>query len=71
MANVFFFAQENIFPASGNVGIGSSSSDVRLVVKGNVKIDSSLIVKDSMVIELRARVKGDFIADGQQILKTI
>lgn len=69
MANVFIFAQENTFPASGNVGIGSSSPDVRLFVKGNVKIDSSLIVKDSMVIEHRARVKGDFIADGEADFK--
>ena len=41
-------AQTNTLPPTGNVGIGTTTPSSRLQVNGTAKIDSSLIVKDSL-----------------------
>jgi hypothetical protein len=56
------FSQEdstNVLPASGNVGIGVLNPQSLLQVGGSARIDSSLVVKDSLVIYKSAFVKGD------------
>ncbi|MFN3342623.1 MAG: hypothetical protein ACK40M_07990 [Flavobacteriales bacterium] len=41
----------NILPSTGNVGIGTTSPDVKLKVCGKVVIDSSITLKDTVRIE--------------------
>lgn len=43
--------QENILPDQGNVGLGTLNPSAKLDVKGNVKIDSSMMVKKNLVVE--------------------
>lgn len=50
-------AQTNTLPPTGNVGIGTTSPSSRLQVNGTAKIDSSLIVKDSVTIKKNLRVE--------------
>ncbi len=50
-------AQTNTLPPSGNVGIGTTTPSSRLQVNGTAKIDSSLIVKDSVTIKKNLRVE--------------
>ena len=49
---------QNTFPNNGNVGINTSNPSARLDVNGNMKVDSSLIVKDSVTVEKDMRTKG-------------
>ncbi len=44
------FSQSNALPPSGNVGIGTTTPTSTLQVNGSTRIDSSLVVKDSVVI---------------------
>ncbi|AEA42122.1 hypothetical protein [Fluviicola taffensis] len=56
------FSQTNSFPASGNVGIGtgaSSPNGAKLTVNGSARIDSMLVVKDSVRINKNLRVDQD------------
>ena len=53
----FTFSQ-NTFPTNGNVGINTSSPSAKLDVNGNMIVDSSLTVKDSVVFESDSRTKG-------------
>lgn len=57
-------AQENTFPTSGNVGINDATPTEKLVVNGNVKIDSCLIVQDSAYFQQRLYVQGPLKVDG-------
>jgi hypothetical protein len=65
----YTFSQQNELPSTGNVGIGTTDPSARLDVRGSVKIDSTLWVKDSVVISRDARVKQQFTVDGKTILK--
>lgn len=56
---------QNTFPNNGNVGINTSSPSARLDVNGNMKVDSSLIVKDSVTVEKDMRTKGKFTVEDQ------
>lgn len=64
------YSQTNTLPQNGNVGIGTTSPTSRLQVNGNATIDSSLVVRDSMVIHKGARVKSTLKVDGDAILKS-
>jgi hypothetical protein len=60
-------AQVNTFPATGKVGIGTTAPDAALDVKGRVRIDSSVIIKDSAVIEKQLRVEQDVKIVGESV----
>lgn len=51
-------AQENTLSETGNIGIGTTNPEAKLEVNGKVKIDSTLIVKDSVTIEKSMKVDG-------------
>lgn len=57
--------QDNTVPVTGNVGIGTINPNVKLDVNGKVKIDSTLIVRDSatfersMIVQENMRIEGD------------
>lgn len=44
----FSIAQDNTLPTTGNVGVGTLNPTARLNVNGSVKIDSSLVINDSL-----------------------
>lgn len=60
----FVYSQENTLPQTGNIGVGTLSPTEKLEVKGNVKVDSCVLVKDSIIIEKNARIKGDEKIEG-------
>ncbi len=64
------FSQSNTLPPNGNVGIGTTSPTSKLQVNGNAMIDSTLTVKDSIVIQKAARVKDVLTVDGDVIIKS-
>ena len=43
--------QQNTLPTTGNVGVGTTTPDVKLQVNGTMRVDSSLTVKDTAVFE--------------------
>lgn len=51
---------QNTFPTNGNVGINTTNPSAKLDVNGNMKVDSCLIVKDSVIIDKDLRTKGKF-----------
>lgn len=61
-------AQDNSLPTQGNVGIGTLTPSSRLDVNGTMKVDSCLIVKDTLITMGDARigetlkVEGDIVA---------
>ncbi len=61
-------AQDNTLPTQGNVGIGTMNPTSRLDVNGTMKVDSCLIVKDTLITLHDARigetlkVEGDIVA---------
>lgn len=65
----FSFSQSNTLPSNGNVGIGTTTPSTKLQVNGSARIDSTLIVKDSLVIHRSARVKSDLKVDGNAVLR--
>lgn len=62
------YAQDNTLPNSGNVGIGTLTPTARLDVNGNMKIDSCLHIKDSLLIEDNARIMQDMRVEGETTL---
>jgi len=64
-------AQDNTLPPTGNVGIGTLNPDTKLDVKGHVRIDSTLTVKDSILIKKDARILQDLKVEGQFYLPNI
>jgi len=65
----FSQAQENVLPETGNVGIGTSNPISKLDVHGSVNIESSLVVKDSIVIRRAARVLEDMTVEGNTAMQ--
>ncbi len=64
-----YFSQTNTLPTTGNVGIGTTSPTERLTVSGSARIDSTLIVKDSMVVDRGAHIGSDLRVDGNTTLE--
>lgn len=64
LASRVVYAQTNTLPATGNVGIGTTTPNTALDVKGSVNIDSILIVKDSIIIESSAKILEDITVNG-------
>ena len=60
----YSFSQSNLLPSSGNVGIGTTSPTERLTVQGSARIDSTLTVRDSMVVDRGAHIGSDLQVDG-------
>ncbi|XOV68615.1 MAG: hypothetical protein ACFHU9_05430 [Fluviicola sp.] len=58
------FAQVNTLPTSGKVGIGTTNPNEALEVKGNMAVDSSMVVKDTLIVEDDARIMHDMRVDG-------
>lgn len=65
------YAQNNTLPTTGNVGIGTLNPSSKLDVNGHVRIDSTLMVKDSLLIKKDARVLEDLKVEGQLYLPNI
>jgi hypothetical protein len=67
------FAQENVISEEGNIGLGTGSTipTERLQVAGRVRIDSTLVVSDSVNMASSARVGADLKVEGNLILPNI
>lgn len=55
---------------NGNIGIGTTNPSVKLDVRGNVKIDSTLLVKDSLSVIHSARMGEDLTVLGNAFFKS-
>jgi hypothetical protein len=55
---------QNVLPNSGSVGIGTTSPEQKLQVKGNIKADSCVIVGDSLIVKKDARIQKDMKVEG-------
>lgn len=67
----FAHAQDNTMPTTGNVGIGTLNPSSRLDVNGTMKVDSSIIVKDTAIFQADARVEHDLKVEGQLFIPNI
>lgn len=65
----YSFSQTNTLPTTGNVGIGTTSPTERLTVNGSARIDSTLTVRDSMVVDRDAHIGSDLRVDGNTTLE--
>ncbi|AEA43830.1 hypothetical protein [Fluviicola taffensis] len=65
------FAQTNTLPTTGNVGIGTTTPSERLTVNGSARIDSALVVKDSVRINKNLRVDQDVRFLGETKMKDV
>ena len=63
------FSQSNTLPANGNVGIGTTSPSERLTVNGSARIDSTLTVRDSMIVDRDAHIRSNLQVDGNTTLE--
>lgn len=64
-ASALAVAQENTLPTTGNVGVGTLTPSAKLDVKGTMRVDSTLTVKDELVTESDARIGEDLKVEGQ------
>ncbi|MDR0802613.1 MAG: hypothetical protein LBE77_08735, partial [Fluviicola sp.] len=66
-------AQENIISENGNIGLGTGTTapTSRLTVAGSARIDSALVVNDSVSIAASARVGEDLKVEGNLYLPNI
>lgn len=69
--NFHSFAQENVLPENGNVGLGTTTPSARLTVAGSTRIDSTLTVNDSVIMASGARVGEDLKVDGDLYLPNL
>lgn len=65
------FAQNNVVPQNGNVGIGTTSPSAKLQVSGSVRVDSTLIVSDSVHMASSATVGEDLKVSGNLYIPNI
>jgi hypothetical protein len=64
---------QNTIPSSGNVGIGTTTPSALLDVNGNMVVDSSVVIKDSLnvqkklIVDQDLKIKGEavFVGDGK------
>lgn len=63
------FSQSNSLPSNGNVGIGTTNPTTKLQVNGSARIDSTLTVKDSVIINKDAHVKQKLTVDNKVVMK--
>jgi len=75
LCSVFVFngllGQENVISENGNVGLGTTTPTARLTVAGSARIDSSLVVNDSVTIAANARVEDDLRIGGNLYLPNV
>lgn len=64
-------SQENVIPENGNVGLGTTTPNARLQVAGSARIDSTLVVNDSVNMASSARVGEDLKVEGELYLPNI
>lgn len=64
-------AQENAISENGNVGIGTTTPTARLTVAGSARIDSSLVVSDSVTMASSARVEDDLKVGGNLYIPNV
>lgn len=67
----YSFSQENVLPANGNVGLGTTTPSARLTVAGSTRIDSTLTVNDSVVMATSARVGEDLKVGGNLYIPNV
>ncbi|MCG8573916.1 MAG: hypothetical protein MI810_03435 [Flavobacteriales bacterium] len=60
---------QNTFPTTGKTGVGTDSPTEALEVNGNVRIDSSLIVQDSLLVQNRMHAM-ELVIDGDSEMKS-
>jgi hypothetical protein len=65
------YAQDNTMPNAGNVGIGTLTPSSKLDVNGTVKIDSCLIVMDTVIFEKTANLEADLKVAGNLYLPSL
>lgn len=65
------FSQENVISENGNVGLGTTNPTSRLTVAGSARIDSTLVVSDSVTMASSASVGEDLKVEGNLYLPNI
>jgi hypothetical protein len=65
------FSQENVISENGNVGLGTTNPTSRLTVAGSARIDSTLVVSDSVTMSSSASVGEDLKVNGNLYLPNI